>query len=102
MTLDLGRAAAASRTSVPRMPTDPADPAYDWSRYDRAIERREQPRASQVLLTIVGTPAWANGGQRPAATRRASATTLRAFAYAAARRYSGTFLDTAAGGCCRG
>ena len=50
----------------------------------------------EVLLTIVGTPAWANGGQGPQHAP-SSATTLREFAYAAARRYSGTFLDTASG-----
>ena len=50
----------------------------------------------EVLLTIVGTPAWANGGQGPQRPP-SSATTLRQFAYAAARRYSGTFLDTASG-----
>ena len=50
----------------------------------------------EVLLTIVGTPSWANGGQGPQHAP-SSATTLRRFAYAAARRYSGTFLDTASG-----
>ena len=79
----------------PARPTDPADPAYEWGRYDRAIEGASRA-GMEVLLTIVGTPAWANGGQGP---QRApsSATTLREFSYAAARRYSGTFLDTASG-----
>ena len=79
----------------PARPTDPADPAYEWGRYDRAIEGASRA-GMEVLLTIVGTPAWANGGQGP---QRApsSATTLREFSYAAARRYSGAFLDTASG-----
>jgi hypothetical protein len=81
--------------SRPLQPTDPADPAYDWSAYDVAITRASDA-GMEVLLTIVGTPPWANGGQPP---QRApsSAATLRQFAYAAARRYSGTFLDVASG-----
>ena len=76
----------------PARPTDPADPAYEWGRYDRAIEGASQA-GMKVLLTIVGTPAWANGGQGP---QRApsSATTLREFSYAAARRYSGSELES--------
>jgi hypothetical protein len=79
----------------PAHPADPSDPAYRWTRYDQAIEGAAGA-GLEVLLTIVGTPSWANGGlapQRPPT----SAATLRAFAYAAARRYSGTFLDTASG-----
>jgi hypothetical protein len=79
----------------PEHPTDPADPAYDWARYDIAISRASGA-GMEVLLTIVGTPAWANGG-RPPQLPPSSAATLRQFAYAAARRYSGTFLDTSTG-----
>jgi hypothetical protein len=82
-------------TRRPATATDPADPAYDWGRYDTAI-RRADAAGIQVLLTIVGTPPWANGGLGPERPP-SSATTLRQFAYAAARRYSGTFLDTASG-----
>jgi hypothetical protein len=88
-----GRGGVANKR--PAKPTDPADPAYDWGRYDLAIDRATSA-GIQVLLTIVGTPAWANGGQPPQRPP-SSATTLRKFAYAAARRYSGTFLDTATG-----
>lgn len=79
----------------PAHPADPTDPAYVWSRYDTAIERASA-EGMQVLLTIVGTPAWANGGGAPQEAP-ASPATLRAFAYAAAQRYSGTLLDTASG-----
>jgi hypothetical protein len=79
----------------PAHPADPADPAYDWSRFDLAIEGAAA-EGIQPLLTIVGTPAWANGGQAPQHPPT-SAITLRQFAYAAASRYSGTFLDTATG-----
>ena len=46
----------------PAKPTDPADPAYEWGRYDRAIESASRA-GIEVLLTIVGTPSWANGGK---------------------------------------
>ena len=42
---------------------DPADPAYDWDLYDRAISYAAQ-YGMQVLLTILFTPSWANGGRR--------------------------------------
>jgi hypothetical protein len=79
----------------PAHPTDPGDPAYDWSTYDRAIERANDA-GIQVLLTIVGTPRWANGGQPPSHAP-SSSTNLREFAFAAALRYSGTYLDPASG-----
>jgi hypothetical protein len=81
--------------SQPQVPTDPADPAYDWSRYDRAIEDA-QNAGIEVLLTIVGTPQWANGGQGPERAP-SSLTDLYDFAYAAATRYSGTFADPTSG-----
>ena len=65
MTLNWGgRGGVATRR--PALATDPADPAYDWARYDQAIERANDA-GIQVLLTIVGTPAWANGGHGPRA-----------------------------------
>jgi Glycosyl hydrolase catalytic core len=79
----------------PAHPADPSDPAYDWTRYDQAVERANDA-GIEVLLTIVGTPAWANGGQSPRQPPTAAGS-LRAFAYAAAQRYSGTFLDTSSG-----
>jgi len=45
----------------PARPQDPSDPAYDWSVYDRAIKYAAQ-YGMQVLLTILFTPSWANGG----------------------------------------
>ena len=45
----------------PAHPQDPADPAYDWALYDRAIRYSAQ-YGMQVLLTILFTPSWANGG----------------------------------------
>jgi hypothetical protein len=79
----------------PAHPNDPRDAAYRWTRYDQAVE--EASRAGiQVLFTIVGTPDWANGAQGPRVAPT-SPLPLRQFAYAAAVRYNGTFLDTASG-----
>jgi hypothetical protein len=94
MTLPWGGRGGVANTR-PANPADPTDPAYRWSAYDRAIEDATAS-GIQVLLTIVGTPAWANDGQGPQRPP-STATTLRQFAYAAAKRYSGTLLDTATG-----
>jgi hypothetical protein len=73
----------------PDKPTDPADEAYDWGSFDQVVTRAAENRI-KVMFTIVGTPRWANGGKRPnRAPKRA--TDLRNFAYAAAKRYSGSF-----------
>ncbi|MDH4176096.1 MAG: DUF5722 domain-containing protein [Thermoleophilia bacterium] len=74
----------------PGNPSDPADPAYDWSAYDRTVLRGKAIGA-EVMLSIVGTPSWANGG-RPWNTAPTKAIDLRRFAVAAARRYNGTFV----------
>jgi hypothetical protein len=73
----------------PAKPMDPNDPAYDWGPYDRLVFYAIQSRA-RVLFSIFGTPGWANGG---GAVNKAptSPIDLQRFAYAAARRYSGTF-----------
>jgi hypothetical protein len=73
----------------PATPTDPADPAYDWSTYDAAI-RAAAADGIHVLLSIVGTPRWANGG-KPQNSPPTRANDLRSFAIAAATRYSGSY-----------
>jgi Glycosyl hydrolase catalytic core len=88
-----GRGGVANRE--PAHPADPTDPAYDWSRYDQAVERANDAGV-QLLLTIVGTPSWANGGQSPVVAPTTPGA-LQAFAYAAAQRYSGTFLNQQTG-----
>lgn len=72
---------------------DPNDPAYDWDAYDRTLRYAER-FGMEVVLTIFGTPAWANGGS---GLNRApsSFAELRKFAFAAATRYSGTWTDEA-------
>jgi hypothetical protein len=78
---------------APRRPLhaqDPADPAYEWRVYDRAIRYAAQ-NGMRVMLTILWVPKWANGGQ----ARNVPPTNyndLRNFAYAAATRYSGKYI----------
>jgi hypothetical protein len=78
---------------APRRPLhaqDPADPAYEWRVYDRAIRHAAQ-NGMRVMLTILWVPKWANGGK----ARNVPPTNyndLRNFAYAAATRYSGKYI----------
>jgi hypothetical protein len=75
-------------TRRPLEGTDFDDPAYDWHLYDRIV-LQGQRHGVEIVFTIFGTPAWANGGAPP--TRAPlNAARLREFAYAAATRYSGT------------
>jgi hypothetical protein len=71
----------------PASAMDPNDPAYDWSLYDRTVNYAAQ-HDIEVMFTIFGTPAWANGGAGLTVppTRMVD---LRNFAFAAAKRYSG-------------
>jgi len=82
-----GRVGVARRRPVEA--TEPDDPAYDWHLYDRIV-RDAHRHGVEVMFTILGTPAWANGGRAPTTAPR-NASQLREFAYAAATRYSGTF-----------
>jgi hypothetical protein len=73
----------------PKSATNPADPAYDWTLYDRTVERAAAV-GEHVLFSIYGTPPWANAGRGTNAVPT-RLTDLRNFAYAAARRYSGVY-----------
>ncbi len=75
--------------SRPGDATDPADPAYDWTLYDRTV-LDAGANGLKVLFSIYGTPSWENGGAGPNHAP-ASADDLRKFALAAATRYSGTY-----------
>src|SRR5664279_6518135 len=72
--------------SQPAAPTDAADPAYDWTTDDQVLDGLRAHRID-VVLQLVGTPGWANGGL-PANYARTSATTFYDFASAAASKYS--------------
>ena len=73
----------------PANAVNPDDKAYDWSLYDRTVRLAQRYRI-KVLFAIYGTPGWANRGKGPNVPPTSMAD-LRNFAYAAARRYSGTF-----------
>lgn len=71
----------------PASPKNSFDPAYQLNDVDELI-RNAQSRGQEVLITIWGTPKWANGGKTPnvAPTKMAD---LQNFATALASRYSG-------------
>jgi len=93
-----GNWAQIARTR-PADPANPSDPAYRWETLDGAA-RDASARGLSILVTLGGAPAWAEGaGRDPEArpgTWRPDPAAYRAFATAAARRYSGSF--TPAGG----
>ena len=74
----------------PDSPTDPSDPAYDWSSYDRVVLNAAKNEI-QVVFTIYGTPRWAQGRQKGINRAPRRMAYLRQFALAAAKRYSGSF-----------
>jgi hypothetical protein len=69
----------------PTLPTDPSDAAYDWSAADPVLDGLRQ-HGIEVVLQLVGTPKWANGGKASNYVPTSSAT-FGAFASAAARKY---------------
>jgi Cellulase (glycosyl hydrolase family 5) len=69
----------------PAAATDPQDPAYAWSTPDDVLDTLHA-HGLDVVLQIVGTPSWANGG-KPSNYLPASASSFAAFATAAATRY---------------
>jgi hypothetical protein len=85
-----GRVGVATRR--PASAANPDDPAYDWELYDRTVNYAAQHRI-RVLFSIYGTPRWANRGAGLNAPPTVIAD-LRNFAYAAARRYSGSWRAT--------
>jgi hypothetical protein len=72
-------------------PTEPAralasnDPAYQWGGVD-AVLQGLHARGIEPLVTLLGTPGWANGSQKPNVAPK-STTAFSDFAYAAAKRY---------------
>ena len=71
----------------PANPADPFDPAYRFQDLDELV-RNSQARGMEALLTVWGTPKWANGGKTPniLPSKLADFTT---FTKALASRYSG-------------
>jgi len=73
----------------PANASDPFDKAYKFNDLDELV-RNTQERDMEVLITIWGTPKWANGGKTPnfLPTRMSD---LTAFSRAVASRYSGRY-----------
>jgi hypothetical protein len=68
----------------PTSGTDPNDEAYNWSAFDPVMDGL---RAHHItpLITLWGSPKWANGGKAPNALPKTKA--FGDFAYAAAKHY---------------
>jgi hypothetical protein len=81
--------------SKPVDPTNPSDPAYDFSSLDNAV-KDARARGLDVYLTVFDAPSWAEGGDRPQnafpGTWKPIPGNLGDFAQALATRYSGTSL----------
>src|SRR5262245_2013554 len=71
----------------PRRPADAFAPEYRLGDVDELVRNAER-RGIEVLLTIWGTPSWANGGTSPNVAP-ADPGDLHDFAHALAARYSG-------------
>ena len=69
----------------PEAAADPDDPAYDWSSAD-ALLAGLQAHGVGAVLTLWGTPPWANERQKPNWAPK-SPSALALFATAAAKRY---------------
>jgi hypothetical protein len=69
----------------PKDAASPRDPAYDWGRPDRILRGLRRYGLTPVM-TLVGTPRWANGG-RPPNFAPPHPRDFHRFAIAAARRY---------------
>ena len=77
-------------TKRPANAKNPNDPAYNWALYDRTVQYAQQ-YGIHVLFSIYATPSWESGRISKNVVPK-NPTDLRNFAYAAAKRYSGTFL----------
>ena len=73
----------------PAQATNPFDPAYKLEDVDELV-RNAQQRGMEVLITLWGTPMWANGGQSPQVLPR-QMRDFQNFARAIASRYSGRY-----------
>jgi hypothetical protein len=67
----------------PADPRDPADPAYTWGQFDTVL-RALHAQGIAELVTLYGSPSWANGGHAPNWLPQRG---FADFAYAAAQRF---------------
>jgi len=75
----------------PANATNSFDPAYRFSDIDELV-RNAQERGLEVIITIWGTPKWANGGKTPNNVPT-KVSDLQNFSRAVASRYSGRFAQ---------
>jgi hypothetical protein len=73
----------------PANASNPFDPAYKFDDLDEFV-RNAQARNAEVVITIWGTPKWANGGKTPNFLPT-SMSTFQNFTKALASRYSGRY-----------
>jgi hypothetical protein len=71
--------------SLPTDARNPDDPAYHWDLYDPILQRLHAAHIG-VLISLWGTPPWANEGQKPNFMPN-DAASLASFAYAASTKY---------------
>jgi hypothetical protein len=71
----------------PANATNPFDPAYKFDDLDEIV-RNAQTQGMEVLMTLWGTPSWANGGKTPNFLPKKMAD-FQNFSRAVASRYSG-------------
>ena len=75
----------------PANAANPFDPAYRFHDIDELV-RNAQQRGLEVIITIWGTPRWANGGKTPNVVPR-QMRDLQNFSRAVAARYSGRYAQ---------
>jgi hypothetical protein len=85
-----GGASGVARKKRPANARNPNDPAYDWTIYDTMVKQSADNKIKPVF-SILWTPSWAGRAKNMAPRRLVD---LRNFAYAAAKRYSGSFHPT--------
>jgi hypothetical protein len=82
-----GGPSGVARSKRPANAVNPNDPAYDWTIYDAMVKRSAENNI-KPLFSILWTPRWAGPAKNMAPRRLID---LRNFAFAAAKRYSGSF-----------
>src|SRR5436190_8535057 len=70
--------------SQPANAADPADPAYNWTAFDKRLEL-SKAHGLEPIVTVFAVPRWASFGADPTP----DITALSQFLHAAALRYSG-------------
>ena len=75
----------AVAAAAPADARNPADPAYNWDLYEPMLERLHAAHIA-VLISLWGTPPWANEGEKPNYLPT-DGSAFASFAYAAAKKY---------------